>query len=247
MQISDEGKIGIALALIGIGGGGALFVLPHPYADYVGWSLIGISVVGGIGLGFFHFGSKFAGSESKLRRIFFAGVTATVIGVWYVAGIPLWMLMLFAPKIDQPNAIVPPQPLQRRTDATVSRAEYRCVTIGKSPTDQKENEKNSAAFTAYMKAYGQAYNYAVTSKAVSGGDRADLVPFKTELPYPLSRSFQLLWIGKDLKGIYNATYSYGVNDQIALPSVSRLETDIRETFEGLAGVEGLADAQCEMQ
>jgi hypothetical protein len=46
MQISDEGKIGIALALLGLGGGGALFVLPHPYADYVGWTLILISVLG---------------------------------------------------------------------------------------------------------------------------------------------------------------------------------------------------------
>jgi hypothetical protein len=43
MQISGEGKIGIFLGLVGIGGGGILFVSPHPYADYFGWSLIGIA------------------------------------------------------------------------------------------------------------------------------------------------------------------------------------------------------------
>lgn len=55
MQINDEGKIGIALALIGIGGGAALYVLPHPYADYIGWSLIGFSVIGLILLAAHHF------------------------------------------------------------------------------------------------------------------------------------------------------------------------------------------------
>ena len=44
--ISTEGKLGILLSLIGIGGAGALFVFPHPYADYVGWSLIAMAVVG---------------------------------------------------------------------------------------------------------------------------------------------------------------------------------------------------------
>jgi hypothetical protein len=61
MLISDEGKIGIALALLGLGGGGALFVLPHPYADYVGWSLIGVSVLGLILLGLHHFKVRIGG------------------------------------------------------------------------------------------------------------------------------------------------------------------------------------------
>jgi hypothetical protein len=54
MHISDEGKIGVALALIGLGGAGALFVLPHPYADYVGWFLIGVTVSGFFWLGLLH-------------------------------------------------------------------------------------------------------------------------------------------------------------------------------------------------
>lgn len=53
-SITPEGKIGIALALFGIGGAGALFVLPHPYADIVGWSLIAVAVIGLTALGFNH-------------------------------------------------------------------------------------------------------------------------------------------------------------------------------------------------
>jgi hypothetical protein len=68
MQISDEGKIGIALGLLGLGGGGALFVLPHPYADYVGWSLIGVSVLGLILLGLHHFKVRIGGLLLWLRR-----------------------------------------------------------------------------------------------------------------------------------------------------------------------------------
>jgi hypothetical protein len=53
-RISVEGSFGILLALIGIGGAGALFVLPHPYADYVGWSLIGIAFAGAVLLAIYH-------------------------------------------------------------------------------------------------------------------------------------------------------------------------------------------------
>jgi hypothetical protein len=78
MQISDEGKIGIALALLGLGGGGALFVLPHPASDYLGWSMIGTSVVGGAALAVNHFGRK-------------AAVTLVIVGVlsfyWYYSNI----------------------------------------------------------------------------------------------------------------------------------------------------------------
>ena len=58
MQISDEGKIGIALGLVGLGGAGALVVLPHPYADYFGWSLIFAAVIGLFALACHHFKVK---------------------------------------------------------------------------------------------------------------------------------------------------------------------------------------------
>src|SRR5581483_4067289 len=52
--ISPEGKIGILLALLAIGGAGALQVFPHPYNDYVGWTLIWVAIVGAVALGVYH-------------------------------------------------------------------------------------------------------------------------------------------------------------------------------------------------
>jgi hypothetical protein len=55
MAISTEGKIGIALALIGLAGAGALVVAPAPWVTAVGWALIAVAVAGGIALGVHHF------------------------------------------------------------------------------------------------------------------------------------------------------------------------------------------------
>jgi hypothetical protein len=84
MQISDEGKIGIALGLLGLGGGGALFVLPHPYADYVGWTLIAVSVFGLVLLGLHHFKVRIDGVKEMWPQylmvtagiLFFVGLVA---------------------------------------------------------------------------------------------------------------------------------------------------------------------------
>jgi hypothetical protein len=80
--ISGEGTIGIALTLIGLGGAGALFVLPHPYADYVGWSLIGIAVIGLIFLAAYHAKSR------GWRKRFWAAIVVLLLclsGGGYVA------------------------------------------------------------------------------------------------------------------------------------------------------------------
>jgi hypothetical protein len=45
MPVSAEGKTTV-WALIGLGGTGALYVFPHPYADIVGWSLVAIFALG---------------------------------------------------------------------------------------------------------------------------------------------------------------------------------------------------------
>lgn len=55
MAISTEGKIGIALGLIGLAGAGALVVAPAPWVTAVGWTLISVAAVGGIALGVHHF------------------------------------------------------------------------------------------------------------------------------------------------------------------------------------------------
>lgn len=52
--ISLEGKISILLGLVGLGGVGALQVLPHPYNDYFGWTLIWVAIIGTVALGVYH-------------------------------------------------------------------------------------------------------------------------------------------------------------------------------------------------
>jgi hypothetical protein len=64
---STEGKIGIALALVGLGGAGALYELPHPYSDYVGWSLIAFSIIGLILLSIYHLISRYL-SRKKISK-----------------------------------------------------------------------------------------------------------------------------------------------------------------------------------
>jgi hypothetical protein len=53
MQLSGEGKTGILLALIGLGGAGAIVVAPAH--TEIGWLLIAISVIGGVMLSSHHF------------------------------------------------------------------------------------------------------------------------------------------------------------------------------------------------
>ena len=57
MQITAEGKLGLCLGLIALAGGGAMMVAPDKL--WIGWTLIALAGLGGIGLGF-HFGRKFA-------------------------------------------------------------------------------------------------------------------------------------------------------------------------------------------
>jgi len=53
MQISGEGKIGIALALLALFGAGAIVIWPQN--EWIGWVLIAIAVVGFVILGLYHF------------------------------------------------------------------------------------------------------------------------------------------------------------------------------------------------
>jgi len=48
MRISAEGKIGIALALVGLAGAGAVMV--EPTQMWIGWSLVGSGIAGGLAL-----------------------------------------------------------------------------------------------------------------------------------------------------------------------------------------------------
>jgi hypothetical protein len=56
MQISTEGKIGIALALVGVAGAGAIMVFPQDIE--IGWCLIVVAIIGAIWLAIVHFGLR---------------------------------------------------------------------------------------------------------------------------------------------------------------------------------------------
>jgi hypothetical protein len=53
MHLTVEGKLGIVLSLLGLGGAGAIMVAPQQF--WIGWSLIAVAMAGGIALGLHHF------------------------------------------------------------------------------------------------------------------------------------------------------------------------------------------------
>jgi hypothetical protein len=114
---------------------------------------------------------------------------------------------------------------------------------------QKKRKKTAQLFKTYMSQYAQAYEFRLTAAPVSGGDQANLVPINPipNLSYPDSRSFQLLWIGKELSGIYSARYTASSYQQTPMPLGSKFESGIRKVFEDLATAEGLSEVKCELQ
>src|ERR1700693_1544003 len=77
MQFSPEGKIGIFLGLVGLAGGGAIMIAPEKL--WIGWTLVGLACAGGVGLGFHHFGRKFAA--------IFLGLGVLGIDYWYYSNV----------------------------------------------------------------------------------------------------------------------------------------------------------------
>jgi hypothetical protein len=77
MAISGSDKIALALALLSIGTAGAMYILPHPYSDYIGYASIAICVLALIWLAIHHFKSRF--------RVLTGIVTAIAVALiaWY--------------------------------------------------------------------------------------------------------------------------------------------------------------------
>jgi len=155
-----EGTIGFALAFVGLGGAGALFVLPHPYADYVGWSLIGVAILGLIALAIYHAVSR---GWFELRGV--AGMTVMVFavacGLWYAA------------------SITPREPTYTRNDPTtaptlISRSNkyiFACnVPRDQSVTDAERAEKRKQ-FDKDVRAWGQTIGFSIVLSDIEGGYR----------------------------------------------------------------------------
>lgn len=80
MQISTEGKIGIGLALIALGGTGALVVAPPPWGTVIGWGMIVIAGIGVVMLLIHHF----RGADANILE-----PESTCLPVWQRFGVGL--------------------------------------------------------------------------------------------------------------------------------------------------------------
>jgi len=84
MAISNEGKIGIVLGLLGLGGAGAIMVAPQFLA--IGWGLIVIAIAGAILLAYHHFGGRFGtGRDRNNRRRMIPLIGMVVFGLAFLA------------------------------------------------------------------------------------------------------------------------------------------------------------------
>ena len=54
MHISSEGKIGISVGLLALGGAGAVVVAEGPLLTAIGWASIAIAILGGAALAYHH-------------------------------------------------------------------------------------------------------------------------------------------------------------------------------------------------
>ena len=97
MQISLEGKLGLLLGLVALAGAGAMMIAPEKL--WIGWALIALAGAGGVGLGFHHFGLKFAA--------IFLVVGALWFDYWYYASV------LNAPVQITPKTEQNPTPVQK--------------------------------------------------------------------------------------------------------------------------------------
>jgi hypothetical protein len=88
MHISIEGKLGLLVGLIGLGGAGAVVIAPE-----VGWGLIGVAVIGGVVLAFHHFSEALAriwNPGNNTRMIALAGMIVCGTGFIAFAGVYFW-------------------------------------------------------------------------------------------------------------------------------------------------------------
>jgi hypothetical protein len=76
MHISGAGKIGIALALLALGGGGAVMVAPEQL--WIGWTLITLAVSGAVALTIHHFRPDF--SERRGFMLVLIGISLLISG-----------------------------------------------------------------------------------------------------------------------------------------------------------------------
>jgi hypothetical protein len=157
--ISTEGMIGFVLALIGLGGAGALFEFPHPYADVVGWLLIGIAVIGLIILAIYHARSR---GWLKLRAQSIFGLSliaaALSVGLWYA-----WSITPTPPK-EIPG---PPQPLL----SSAAKFIFACDLPSDPHATPEQLAERKESLRKAVEAWGDAIGFAIEMSDIRGGIR----------------------------------------------------------------------------
>jgi hypothetical protein len=130
MSISGEGKISTVLALLGLGGTGAIVILPG--YTWIGWALLTIAAVGFLVLGCHHWSEKISRfMRSKLAPLatIAAGLLITIAGVVWLylragttslnAPLPVAAAQLpQLPSLSQQSAPIPSPPTARQYSTT---------------------------------------------------------------------------------------------------------------------------------
>lgn len=75
MQITDEGRIGIVLGLIGLAGAGAIMVAPEQL--WIGWGLIALALLGFLGLLYHHWLAS--GKNRRVAAVLLASLGTALI------------------------------------------------------------------------------------------------------------------------------------------------------------------------
>lgn len=88
MAISTEGKLGLLVGLIGLGGAGAVVIAP-----VIGWVLMGIAAIGGVALAYHQFSARLARlwePSARFRMIALVSMVVTGIGFLGSAAVYFW-------------------------------------------------------------------------------------------------------------------------------------------------------------
>jgi hypothetical protein len=133
MHISTEGKLGLLVGLVGLGGAGAVVIAPE-----IGWVLIGIAAIGGVTLAFHHFSEALArlwNPGNNARMIALAGMIARGIGYLGFAAVHFW-----------PRSELPPVPTPLPSSPTPSSAAVNLVLIEPPQSFQNNPDGSQCIF-----------------------------------------------------------------------------------------------------
>jgi hypothetical protein len=162
MQITAEGKLGLCLGLVALAGGGAMMVAPDKL--WIGWTLIGLAGIGGVGLGFHHFGRKFAAIFLAVGVLWFA--------YWYYSNVlnAPTVTRIELPIVAPPTPAPLPMPPRPRLASTYKKMILVCDAPRSGKTLSKKEKQ--AEWNKYADLMEKIFGYSV--KSTVGDDEVTL-------------------------------------------------------------------------